>query len=119
MLPQDVAPYNSYFFDEAVILTKRHRDDENEYDLAGGVILHEPKLKKSRKRKKSVMEYLDNNGERQPLLPTDTPWYKCYVQGLIRSSHFEALFRRCFRLPYDSFLTLVQDANGFQGGKTT
>jgi hypothetical protein len=97
-----LAAYNSYLFDEAIILTKRHGDDENEYE--------EPKVKKSRKRMKSVMEYLDNKGERQPLLPADTIWYKCYVQGPVRSPKFEAIFRRRFRLPYDSFLALVQDA---------
>jgi hypothetical protein len=108
--PTKLAAYNSYLFDEAVVLTNRHRDDDDhQYDLAG-VSLSEPKQKKSRSRRKSIMEYYDDNGERQPLLPTDTTWYKCYVKVPVRTKEFEALFRSRFRLPYDSFLELVKDA---------
>ena len=51
----------------------------------------------------------DIDGSLREIKPTDTLWYLLYVNQPPTNQRMHRLFRRRFRLPYDSFLSLSED----------
>ena len=69
-------------------------------------------LPKKRRRGKGVAYYVDEAGVRQVLPPTMSSWYCQYLENpQIGNQWFETRFRRRFRLPYTSFVELVELVN--------
>ena len=69
-------------------------------------------LPKKRRRRKGVAYYVDEAGVRQVLPTTMSSWYCQYLENpQIGNQWFETRFRRRFRLPYTSFVELVELVN--------
>ena len=67
------------------------------------------KQKKIRSVKKYKMMVRDRDGLLRELLPIDTLWYLFYISNPPNTERLLKLFRRRFRLPYDTFITLSND----------
>ena len=67
------------------------------------------KQKKIRSVKKYKTMVRDRDGLLRELLPTDTLWYLFYISNPPNTERLLKLFRRRFRLPYDTFITLSND----------
>ena len=67
------------------------------------------KQKKLRSTKKYKSMVRDRDGVLRELLPTDTLWYLLYISIPPNTPRMLKLFRRRFRLPYDTFLTLSNE----------
>jgi hypothetical protein len=66
---------------------------------------------KRRRGAKGVAFYVDETGVRRVLPPTMSVWYSMYVQNAdIENNGFKKKFRRRFRMPYPSFIELVNMA---------
>ena len=59
--------------------------------------------------KKHLTLVRGDDGSLCEVKPQDTLWYLLYVRQPSRNKHLAALFRRQFRLPYGSFLQLLDD----------
>ena len=62
------------------------------------------KKKIKRRMKKRNLWIRASDGTLKAMQPTDTMWYKLYVEEPIISMHLKKLFRNWFRLPYKIFL---------------
>ena len=63
-----------------------------------------------KKRVKRSIYYRNTNGILTHLRPKDTYWYLAYVASPdLSNPHFHRKFRLRFRMPYDSFLTLLDE----------
>ena len=51
----------------------------------------------------------DNDGSLREIRPTDTLWYLLYIKQPPANKRLLQLFRKRFRLPYDSFISLSED----------
>lgn len=74
---------------------------------------HEPPKKKTRNRRKGVVEHYDEDGNRKHLAPNQSSWYTLCVIGSSnpnKSNRFYKKFRRRFRLPCQQHLELVEEA---------
>lgn len=72
-----------------------------------------PQRKKRKKRKgeKGVIHYTDEEGVRRVLPPTMSLWYNLYIEHpSLDQPRFHKKFRRRFRMPYNSFLELLEIA---------
>lgn len=70
----------------------------------------EPEPKRTR-RSKYIMARRNEDGEKEPILPKDSWWYSLYVScPMLDDDRFHTKFRRRFRLPYQQYLELVEDA---------
>jgi hypothetical protein len=58
----------------------------------------------------AMLQYVNSSGETVAVGPTQSSWYLLYVYMPCLSNKFLAKFRRCFRIPYGSFLELAEDA---------
>lgn len=67
-------------------------------------------VKKTRGPKK-ICAYREEGGELEHILPEETVWYKLYVAGpMSEDDEWNKKFRKRFRLPYQCFLDLVDEA---------
>lgn len=72
--------------------------------------LSAPPAKRSRNRGRAVLEYIDDDGIRQPLPPTKSTWYTLYVNNpALNNRRFRKKFRRRFRVPYQQYSELLDD----------
>lgn len=69
-----------------------------------------PPPKRRRQRKKAVLEYIDDDGIRRAVPPKQSTWYIQYVSNPAFSPGFHKKFRRRFRVPFQQFKELVEDA---------
>ena len=68
---------------------------------------------KKRRSPKGVAFYVDETGVRRVLPPRMSNWYGLYIENAnIGNQCFEKKFRRRFRMPYTSFLELVELTKG-------
>lgn len=66
--------------------------------------------KKRRIRRKSVIQYVTEEGETKAVEPKESMWWFMYVQSPQPGvPHFEKTFRQRFRLPYQKFKELVEE----------
>ena len=75
----------------------------------------------NKRRKKSCQSlrpyYFDNDGKLKYLLPTETVWYFAYVRHenpIPPQSKLAVKFRRRFRMPYSTYLDLLQQVQAAQ-----
>jgi hypothetical protein len=63
-----------------------------------------------RAKRRTILEYQDENGIRKALPPTMTPWWLMYVETDARneSKRWAKIFRRRFRLPHDQYKEMVE-----------
>lgn len=69
--------------------------------------------KKQKREQKGVIWFINDAGDREVMPPTMSLWYNIYVNkesADISSPRFKKKFRRRFRLPYNSYLELVDMA---------
>jgi hypothetical protein len=90
------------------------RQDEEERELLGNDYLFNedqsspPAKRTPRSCKTNKLEIVDQDGIRRPYVPTMSTWYSLYILcPQIHNPKFHSLFRRRFRLPYDSYLGLL------------
>ena len=66
---------------------------------------------KKRRKKRFILARRTEDGELEAISPTESTWYLQYIiTPQLEDSAFLKKFRRRFRLPYSSFLQLVEDA---------
>lgn len=89
-----------------LLLLLQEQDDEND-DNRGETAPAE----KKRRGPKGVIYYTNPSGERQVLTPRMSLWFNIYVDSPnLDFSRFHKQFRRRFRLPYECFLELLDEA---------
>ena len=67
-----------------------------------------PRPEKRRRGAKGVAFYVDETGVRRVLPPRMSSWYSMYIENAdIENNGFKKKFRRRFRMPYPSFVELV------------
>lgn len=87
------------------ILFRNPQDDE---DAGGGD--EETPLKKRRKRR-PILARRNEDGELEAITPRDSWWHMLYVDcPMLDDDRFHKKFRRRFRLPYEQYRELVNDA---------
>ncbi len=90
-------------------------DDDNELLLGSS---HTSKANLSRQQRRrpkrsssTVCEYIDSDGVLRRLLPHDSNWYFLYVRASSsKNTIIGKKIRRRFRLPYNSYLELLEEA---------
>ena len=81
-------------------------------DDVAGDDMFEPKAKKPR-REKAVVWRTDEEGVRRVLPPTKSAWCNmCVAHPNVGSGRFQQRFRKRFRMPYESYLLLVNQTKG-------
>ena len=83
--------------------TKKRKFDLLEDSSSKRVRVH------TRSRKKHLLLVRTDDGGLREILPKDTLWYNLYIKEPPRNKRIADLFRRRFRLPYASFLTLLDN----------
>ena len=67
---------------------------------------------RNEKRSRNVcLQYMNEAGALHPLIPTKSNWYFLYISNPSLTKSFHVKFRRRFRLPYDKFCELLQEAS--------
>ena len=69
--------------------------------------LNAEKVSNSRSVKKHKVIVRNDEGEFHEILPADTLWYRYYIENPPNNDRLHTLFRKRFRLPYDSFIGLA------------
>jgi len=69
-----------------------------------------PKKRRASPTKSNFMRYDAETGQYVPMRPEDSVWYTLYVQNYPQSPKQLAKFRRRFRMPYQKYLELLEDA---------
>ena len=81
-----------------------------EHLLEDGMQWNDDNAPNKRRKKKCVMARCTEDGELEPIKPTDTSWYLVYVNNsLVNDERFQVKFRNHFCLPHANFLVLVED----------
>ena len=68
--------------------------------------------KNSIRKKRSKKNHLwirDSNGELKKYAPTNSLWFKLYLDGANATTYGCKLFRRRFRFPFYNFMELLDD----------
>jgi len=59
--------------------------------------------------KKHETYFRDVDGSIRAFLPTDTLWYKLYCKGEPQNNRLKMMFRKRFRMPHNSFVSICND----------
>lgn len=87
-------------------------EDEDDLEAEEDFTAEQKKRKRpyQSRSKKAVVQYKNDTGVLLPLPPTMSLWYSLYCQEGCKelTPRFEVKFRRRFRLPYDSYIMLLE-----------
>lgn len=96
--------------DEERYMKRRRMQNEDEW---ADDVDDEPTIRQKKKRgkKRPILARRTETGELEEILPTQSMWYIIYVDAAnVECKRFQYKFRRCFRMPYATFLELIADA---------
>ena len=68
--------------------------------------------RKRRTIKRRLLWIRDDDGNLRVMKPEDTLWFKLYIEPPILCTHMRKLFRKRFRLTYNSFMELLNEIIG-------
>ena len=113
--------YTDGRFDSTKFIKLRRHDSDIAFEDAADMLLrdqqpgksNDPPTQEERKKrqKRIILAKRTEDGEMEEIPPTESLWYHAYITcPHLDDSRFHQKFRRRFRLPYSSFLDLVEDA---------
>ncbi len=110
----DIMRYRSY--------SRKRRQKSESVRILNSLITKKPKtnhsgmnvhkVRNNRSVKKHKIIVRNDDGEFHDVLPPDTLWYRYYIENPPNNDRLHTIFRNRFRLPYDSFIELVNQCKG-------